>query len=234
MSGGRPALDSSLLEQARTLEHRLGRHVERVGEGFQDANRGRMHPALELTQVGIRHLRTRREVAQRQVGELALGMEELAERLELLLPRIVGHDYACSWMARAAAAGKRSDGKLAKLALRELALPVKNRPKASSGGVQGSPEVIRAYAFFSVTGEAGSSPEKLGGLPGEHVLGELALSLQQLLGEVEARVHDLERARDLLRRTERRRWEPRGRSSRPCQPTCALPRRRRAGSRRSS
>ena len=96
-----------------------------------------MESALELAQVGVRDLGPRGKLAKREPRELALRVDELAERLDLLLPGIGQRAYAF-------AAGLAGDG-----------LPS--------------------------TGEAASRMLSANSL----------LRLQELLGELEARLHDL-------------------------------------------
>jgi hypothetical protein len=47
-------------------------------------------PPLELAHVGIGHVGHRGQLAEREIGELALRAQETAETLSLLLPEIVG------------------------------------------------------------------------------------------------------------------------------------------------
>jgi hypothetical protein len=53
-----------------------------------------MSSALELTQVCVRDLGPRSKLAEREPRELALRVDELAERFDLLLPRIGQWTYA--------------------------------------------------------------------------------------------------------------------------------------------
>jgi hypothetical protein len=53
-----------------------------------------MEAALELAQVCVRDLGPSRKLAKREPRELALGVDELAERLDLLLPGVVQLTFA--------------------------------------------------------------------------------------------------------------------------------------------
>src|SRR5438067_10015064 len=79
-----------VVAQARLLEHRLDREVERVCERLHHPHRRSVPAALELAQVGVRELGPRGKLAERELRELALRVDEAAEYLDLLLPGIVG------------------------------------------------------------------------------------------------------------------------------------------------
>src|SRR5207248_7064186 len=75
-------------QQAGLLEQGLGGEVERVGEAFQDPDRRRVQAPLELAEIGVRDLGSRGKLAKRELRELALGVDEVAEGLDLPLPGI--------------------------------------------------------------------------------------------------------------------------------------------------
>jgi hypothetical protein len=76
------------VDQAGLGEQRLGRDVERVGDRLEHAHRGLMQAPLDLAEVGIGQAGQLRELAERQVGPLALLPDEDAERLALRFPEV--------------------------------------------------------------------------------------------------------------------------------------------------
>ena len=80
-----------VVEQAGLLEDRLGRDLECLGELLEHPHRRGVQATLELAQVRVRDLRPRRKLAKRELRELALRPDVLAERLDLPLPGILGH-----------------------------------------------------------------------------------------------------------------------------------------------
>src|SRR5579859_666565 len=67
------------IKEAGLGEHRLSRDVERVCDVLEHLRRRLVHPALELAQVRIRHLRHLGQLAQLEIRQLALRFEEFAE-----------------------------------------------------------------------------------------------------------------------------------------------------------
>src|SRR6266487_3064951 len=86
---------ATVVEQAGLGEEGLGGQVERSGDRLQHPDRGLVQAALQLAQVGVGDAGQLGQLAQGQVGELALHTDEGAERLHLRLPRIGGRHGEC-------------------------------------------------------------------------------------------------------------------------------------------
>jgi hypothetical protein len=81
-----------MLQQAGLGEQGLRGHVERVGQQPQDAHRRLVQAALDLAQVRVREAGQLRKLAERQVRQLSLAMDEAAQGLHLGIPCVChGH-----------------------------------------------------------------------------------------------------------------------------------------------
>src|ERR1700734_1779883 len=78
------------VDEARLGEQRFRGNVEGVRNGFKHPHRRLVQATLNLAQVRVGQAGQLRELAQRQVGHLALGTDEGAKRLAALMP-CVGH-----------------------------------------------------------------------------------------------------------------------------------------------
>src|SRR5690242_14517556 len=88
---GRPvAVPGFGIQQAGLREHGLCRYVERLGDVLEDVRRRLVHAALELAQVRVRDLRHLGQLPEREIRELALRLQELAECSERFV-RPVAH-----------------------------------------------------------------------------------------------------------------------------------------------
>jgi len=79
---GRPIVGrGGAVEKAGARVEGLGRDLKRVGDPFQDLSRRFVKASLDLTEVRVRDLRENRQLPEREVGEPALGADELPDRL---------------------------------------------------------------------------------------------------------------------------------------------------------
>ena len=72
---------SLLVQQAGACIERLGRDLESVSQALEHMGRRRVHPPLNLTEVGVRHVGQLGKLAQRKIRELALRAYEVADCL---------------------------------------------------------------------------------------------------------------------------------------------------------
>jgi len=63
------------------LKQRLGRDVERVSDRTQDVQRGLVQATLDLAEIRVGDLGQRRELAKREVRQLALSADEAPKRV---------------------------------------------------------------------------------------------------------------------------------------------------------
>jgi adenylate kinase len=87
------------VDQARLRQQGLGGQVEPVRDRLEHAHRRLVQAALDLAQIRVGQAGPLGQLAQRQVGQLALRADEGAECLPLRLPR-VRHDRRLPPMCR--------------------------------------------------------------------------------------------------------------------------------------
>ena len=93
LSGSRhPAVGVGVrVEQTDLGQQRLGGQIEGLGDGLHHPEGRLVQAPLDLGEVGVRDRGQLGHLPQGEVGELALGAHEIAERLQLLLPRLFRH-----------------------------------------------------------------------------------------------------------------------------------------------
>src|SRR5579863_2851388 len=94
------------VKQAGLCEHRLGGDVQRLRDVLEDLSRGLVQPALELTQIRVGDFRNLSQLAQRQVRELALRLDEFAQAFPVFVG--VAHAYAIISFSGAVSRGPAS------------------------------------------------------------------------------------------------------------------------------